>query len=111
MNKMKITTLLERKSPYVIYHDTYSSAIQEVENYMNKKKFILDPEEMSRSIGMGPSKPGAGKTNRFSLKLYKTQKDLDNFKEQKRHVHFQVYGMGSLNNLSSDRYELNCYIS
>ena len=32
-------------------------------------------------------------------------------KEQKKYVHFQVYGMGSMNNLSADKFELNVYIS
>lgn len=101
----------EAKSPYVIYHDSYSSAIQEVEKFVNKKRFILDPEEMAQEIGMGPAKPGAGKTNRFSLKLYKNQKDLDAFKEQKKYVHFQVYGRGNTKELGASGYELNAYIS
>ena len=71
----------------------------------------MDPEEMAQEIGMGPPKPGAGKTNRFSLKIYKNQKDLEAFKPQRKMVHFQVYGMGSTKSMSADRYELNLYIS
>ena len=103
--------ITEAKSPYVIYHDTYTSAIQEVEKFVNKKKFILNPEEMAQEVGMGPSKPGAGKTNRFSIRLFKNEADLLAGKPQKKAVHFQIYGMGSTRALSADKYELNMYIS
>lgn len=101
----------EAKSPYVIYHDSYTSAIEEVHKFVQKKKFILNPEEMAQEVGMGPPKPGAGKTNRFSIRLFKNEKDLLDGKAQRKLVHFQVYGMGSTRALSADKYELNMYIS
>jgi hypothetical protein len=101
----------ESKSDYPIYHESYTSAIDAMEKFVNKKKFVLDPEEMFTTVGGGPRKPGAGKTNRFSMKIYKNQSDLDAGKAQKKYVHFQIYGMGSMNNLSADKYELNAYIS
>lgn len=101
----------EAKSPYEIYHDTYTSAIQEVEKFVKSKKFFLDPEEMAAEIGMGPKKPGAGRTNRFSLKLYKKPEDVEEGKPVKKAVHFQVYGMGNTKQMSADKYELNAYIS
>ncbi len=100
-----------RKSPYILYHNTYTSAVYEVETYVNKKGYILDPEEMAQTVGMGPRKPGAGKTNKFTIKLYKNKKQLDALKPVRKAVHFQIYGMGSLSNLSADKYELNVYIS
>lgn len=105
------TVINEAKSPYEIYHNSYTSAIQEVEKFVKSKKFFLDKEEMASEVGMGPPKPGAGKTNRFSLKLYKTEADIEAGKPVKKAVHFQVFGMGSTKALSADKYELNVYIS
>ena len=100
-----------KKSDYEIYHDSYTKAIQEVEKYVKKRGFILDDDEMFHTIGAGPAKPGAGKTNKFSLKLYKSTKDLADDKPQKKMLHVQVYGMGTGKHLSADKYELNLYIS
>lgn len=104
------TIVNEAKSPYVIYHDSYSSAIQEVEKYAFKRKFFLDDNEMFDKVGSGPAKPGAGKTNRFSLALYKNQKDLENLKPQRKYLHFQVYGRGRTDDYGASGYELNMYI-
>jgi hypothetical protein len=101
--------LLEAKSDYVIYHETYTSAIYAVEAYVKSKGFLLDKEEMASTVGFGPKKPGVGKTNKFTLRLYKNQEALDNMKPIKKAVHFQIYGMGS--GYIVDRYELNLYIS
>jgi hypothetical protein len=105
------TIVQEAKSPYVIYHDSYTSAIQEVEKYVFKKKMFLDNEEMFDKIGSGPRKPGAGKTNRFSLALYKNEKALEDKKALRKAVHFQIYGRGNTNDLGAQGYELNMYIS
>jgi len=105
------TIVSEARAPYEVYHDSYTSAIQAVEKFVFKKKLFLDPEEMAQEIGMGPSKPGSGKTNRFTLRLYKTQKALDDMKPLRKAVHFQVYGMGNIESPSATRYELNLYIS
>ncbi len=105
----KMSDILE--GAYPIYHDSYTSAIEAMIKFVKKKKFMLDDAETFQKIGGGPPKPAAGKTNRISLNLYKSQKDLDNGKPQKKMVHFQIYGMGSLSNLSADKYELNVYIS
>jgi hypothetical protein len=101
----------EAKGPYEIYHSSYTSAIKEVEAFVKKKGFILDKEEMASEIGMGPAKPGAGKTNKFTLKLYKTEADVSDGKPVKKAVHFQIYGMGSTKSMSADKFELNVYIS
>lgn len=103
--------IVEGSGAYEVYHDTYTSSIEAMTKFVKKKGFILDDNETFQMIGTGPSKPGAGKTNRFSLTLYKNKKDLELGKPQRKKVHFQVYGMGSTKALSADKYELNVYIS
>ena len=88
-------------SKYVIYHDTYTSAIQAAEKYATSQGYELDKEEMSDKIGMGPKKPAPGKTNKISLTLMKDGK------AQKKMFHIQVYNRET----SSNTYELNCYIA
>lgn len=91
--------LSERKGDYEIYHNTYTSAIQEAEKYCEEQGFFWNKDESFAKIGSGPRKPQEGKTNKFSLELY----TKDN-KPAGKAVHLQVYGMGS-------RYELNVYLS
>lgn len=81
-----------------IYHDTYTSAINAALEYAKSKGYTYDEDETFTEIGMGPKKPSEGKTNRFSITLFKDGK------EQKKSLHIQVYGMKST-------YELNVYIS
>ena len=87
----------EGKPNYEVYHKTYTSAIQAALDYAKKEGYDYDVEETAREIGMGPRKPSEGKTNKFHLSLTK------NFKEQKKMLHIQVYGM-------KNSYELNAYI-
>lgn len=89
--------LSEAKDDYQVYHDTLTSAVQEMEKWATKKKFELDKEELAEKIGLGPAKPKDGKTNKYNLTLYK------NGKAQKKMLQMQVYGMGN-------KYELNMYI-
>jgi len=92
---------IEKNADYELYYNSYSLAIQAAEAYANKKGYTLDAEEMADKIGMGPAKPKGGKTNKFTLTLYKGSK------EQKEAFHIQVYNRET----SSKEYELNCYIS
>jgi len=101
----------EAKDAYKVYHDTYTSAIQEVEKFVKSKKYMLDKEEMASEVGMGPAKPGAGKTNRFTLPLYKEKSGQQEPVKQKKAVHFQIYGRGNTKDLGAKSYELNVYIS
>ena len=94
--------ITEGKQDYKIYHSSYSSCITEVENFVNKNGFILDPEEMFRVVATGPRKPSEGKTNSLHLQIYKSEKDLENEKPQRKAIHFQVFGMKT-------QYELNMY--
>jgi hypothetical protein len=87
----------EGKPNYEVYHKSYTSAIQSALDYAKKEGYDYDEEEVAREIGMGPRKPSEGKTNKFHINLTK------NFKEQKKMLHIQVYGM-------KNSYELNAYI-
>jgi hypothetical protein len=110
------SALGEAKSDYPVYHYTYTSAIQSAREYAEKKGYEIDDEDAFRQIGMGPKKPSDGKTNRFSIQLTKDGKP------QKKHLHIQVYGMGTYKRNSDNsktrslhggqnEYELNAYIN
>ena len=88
---------------YVLYHDTYTSAIQAAEAYAKKLGYELDAEEMATSIGMGPGKPKAGKTVKHTLTLLKNGAPI---KGRKR-LQIQVYNRDQNRNA----YELNAYIA
>jgi hypothetical protein len=88
----------EAKDGYTINHKTFSSAVQHAEEVVNKRGFEVDPEEWDHKVSMGPRKPGAGKTNSYTIALMK------NGKETRRKLQMQVY-------YDEGRYELNMYIS
>lgn len=87
------------KNDYKIYHSSYTGAVSEVVAHAKRNGYHHDEDEMFDKVGSGPRKPSEGKTNRFSVTLYK------NGKKQKKGHHFQVYGMGN------GKYELNQYFS
>lgn len=88
----------ESKSDYKIYHNSYTSAVEEARRHAESKGYKHNDDEVFDTIGSGPSKPSDGKTNRFSLNLYK-----DGNKVKEMH-HIQIYGMGD------GKYELNQYM-
>jgi hypothetical protein len=88
----------ESKSKFQIYHNQYSSAIDEIEKYVNKMGYTLDRDEYGMAYSDGFFKPKDGKTKRDTLTLYK------NGKEQKKALHVQIYNMGN-------KFELNMYIN
>jgi len=88
-------------SQYPIYHNSYSSAIQAAEDFALKNNYSVDKEEWAQDIGLGPVKPKEGKTNKFSMSLYKGEK------KDKKKLHIQVYNRGT----ASNEFELNMYIS
>ena len=90
-----------KESEYTIYHNTYTSAVEEISKYASKKNLTLDSEEMATEIGTGPAKPKEGKTNKISLTLTKDGK------VQKKMLQIQVFNRGT----SSKEFELNCYIA
>jgi hypothetical protein len=86
------------KSGYEVYHNSYSSAIDEALDYAKSKGYEPDADDVWNEISMGKKKPKEGDTNRFSIKLFKDGK------EQKKALQIQVYGM-------KNKYELNAYIN
>ena len=91
-------SLKEGKKDYEIHHKTFTSAVEEVEKFAEKNGYEIDSDEMFNKVGSGPKKPSVGKTNEYHLTLMK------NGKEDKKKLHFQVYGMKT-------QYELTMYIS
>lgn len=85
----------------VIYHSTLTSAIAAAEKYAKESGYTLDAEELATRIGLGPAKPSKGKTNRYTLSLYKDGKKV------KQGLSAQVYNRG----VSGNTFELNAYIS
>lgn len=88
------------KSNYEVYHNSYTAAIQTAEKWVEKQGYSIDKEEWAQDIGLGPSKPKEGKTNKFSMTLFKDEK------EDKKKLQIQVYNRGT----DTNEYELNMYI-
>lgn len=89
-----------RKGDYKIYHKSYSDAISEVLDFIDREGFEVDPEEVFDKISTGPKKPNVGETVSIKLDLTKDGQP------SRRMAVFQVYGMPS-----GKSYELNLYLS
>jgi len=89
-------TLSEARSDYEVYHRSYTDAINEIRKFVDKNGYEVDDDDMFRIVGSGPRKPSEGKTNQFSIPLYK------NDEPAMKKVEVQVYNTGS-------SYELNLY--
>ena len=89
--------LVEVKADYEIYHKSYTSAIDTGLESIIKRGYTSDAEDQADIIGLGPSKPSVGKTNKLTLPIYKKGK------LQKKAAQFQIYNTGN-------SYELNLYI-
>jgi len=100
MSKYKEYLNEANSGKYEIYHDSLTSAVQEMESYVVKNGYTLDDEEMAETVGFGPKKPSGGKTNRYTMSLYKDGK------KQRKAIHFQVYNRETKRNT----FELNMYI-
>lgn len=94
-----IHKIREAKEPYIVYHNSYSAAVQAAESYAKNKGYEIDENDWWHSVSVGPKKPSPGKTNRMSVNLIK------NGKVQRKALHIQVYGR------ENGKYELNCYIN
>ena len=112
---IKLIQLLN-EAKFAIYHKSYTSAINTALEYAESQGYEYDKEETASTIGMGPKKPSAGKTNRFTISLTKGGKP------QRKALHIQVYNMGTFKRNSdgsqtrslyggNNEYELNTYIS
>ena len=97
-----IKKINEGKNDYTLYHNSLTSAVQEVEKYIEKQGYTYDDEDMAQEVGLGPKKPSEGKTNSYHLPLYR------NGKKVRQYAHFQVYNRG---NKIGNNMELNVYIS
>lgn len=91
----------ESRDEYTLYHDSLTSAVQEIERYVQRKGYTLDEDEMAQEVALGPRKPSKGKTNKYNINLYK------HGKEQRKALHFKVYNRGTHDN----KYELTAHIS
>jgi hypothetical protein len=94
-----VDELKMKNNDYKVYHNTFSSAVQEAENFALKNGYTIDEDEWSRDITMGNPKPKNGETNKYSIGLFK-----DGLPVKKKALEIQVYNMGNM-------YELNCYIN
>ena len=93
-------TLNESKGiEYKIYHNSFSEACSEVIEFAKKKGYEVNENDWFNKVSAGPKKPIPGKTNKYSIDL------LKDGKEQKKMLHFQVYGV------EIGKYELNAYIN
>jgi len=81
-----------------IYFNSFSEAVQAAAGYAEGKGFDINEDEWFNTVATGKRKPQEGDTNRYTITLYKDGK------EQRKALHFQVYGM-------KNKYELNAYIS
>ena len=91
--------VLEKKSDYVVYHNSYSSAVQHAVAKAAERGFEVDEDDYHTKVAVGPRKPSEGNTNSFSIAVTKNGKKVKN-----KALQMQVFGMGG------GKYELNMYI-
>jgi hypothetical protein len=89
--------LNEAKAEYKVYHNMYSSVINEIEKYAKSLGYELG-DDYGNAYVDSFFKPKNGNTKKDSLTLYK------NGKEQRKALHVQIYG-------ENDKFELNMYIN
>lgn len=93
---------------YKVYHDTFSSVIDEIEKWLVSIPYDYDEQEFTDAYFDAFFKPKTGKTKRDSITLYKLGTD----KIARKAAHIQVYNMGQSNkNKNKDTFELNMYVS
>jgi len=64
--KESLDTIVQKQ---VLYHKTFSDAMQHAYDYAKKKLGItVDPKEIDNKVATGPKKPSEGKTNIYRLK-------------------------------------------
>lgn len=97
INQLK--TILESNNlDYQVYHEQYSSAIDEVKKYANKMGYSIDENGLAFAYVDGFFKPKEGETKKDNINLYKDDKII------KQKLHVQIHNRGN------SGYELNMYI-
>tara|TARA_B110000285_G_scaffold219911_1_gene271083 strand:+ start:23468 stop:25930 length:2463 start_codon:yes stop_codon:yes gene_type:complete len=93
-HSMQFEASAKSSTGYDLYHKTFSGAMAHAYDSAKKKGFVVDMDDVSDKVAVGPKKPSKGKTNSYILDTDKKNKKL----------HIQVA------NLDNKRYELNMYI-
>lgn len=87
---------------YVLYHNTYSAAVQHALDFVKKNHgLVVDEDDYFTKVTTGPKKPSRGKTNSFNIELV----DARTGNPSRKRLHMQVY------NNDDKNYELNMYVS
>jgi hypothetical protein len=64
--KESLNTIVQKQ---ILYHKTFSDAMQHAYDYAKKKLGVtVDPKEIDNKVATGPKKPSEGKTNIYRLK-------------------------------------------
>ena len=84
---------------YQVYHNTYSSVINEIEKWLISLPYNYDDEELTNSYIDAFFKPREGKTKRDTISLY-----TSNGKLARKAANIQVYNTGN-------KFELNMYMN
>jgi hypothetical protein len=90
---------LEEASDYKVMHNSFTDAVNAAKDKAEKAGYMIDEDEWFRKVSTGPRKPGADKTNRYTIELMTKKGGA-----AKKALQFQVYNTGK-------SYELNAYIN
>lgn len=93
--------LIKEGEEYPVYHATYGSAINAIEDYAKKRGVELDQEEYRMAYQDAFFKPKPGKTKSDTLSIFKNNKEL------KKALSVQIYNRG----VEGNTFELNMYIN
>ena len=100
--KLGFGFLNEGKKDYEVYHESYTSAVDEILTFIKKNGYEISDDEVWNQISTGPGRPKKGQTTRHTLELTK------NGKVQRKALQAQIYNMGQR---TGNTFELNMYIS
>ena len=93
--------LAEGSEDFPVYHPSYGSAINAIEDYATKRGVTLDQEEYRMTYQDGFFKPKPGDTKSDTLSIFKDGKEL------KKALSVQIYNRG----VDGNTFELNMYIN
>lgn len=86
-----------------LYHTSFTASAEEARRVAEQKGFVVNEENWTTEVAFGGkytrARPSVGVSHSFSVQLTKNEK------VQRKHLHFQVYGMESGN------FELNAYVA